>query len=233
MKALVSIHDVMPETFNKVLQIIKWLKEKGVPPCALLVVPGKNWNEDMISQLRALTREGYPLVAHGWFHKTKPKRLFHKLHSLILSRDVAEHLDLDSSGIIELMNRAHNWFPENNLRSPKLYVPPAWALGFLNQSALSETPYEMVEITRGVLNLKGEQSPKLITLPVTGYEADNATRTLFLRIWNQLQEKHARFHKTPLRISIHPNDLNLNIADQLEAQIDRADSFIQYQDIQQ
>ena len=60
MKALVSIHDVMPETFNKVLQIIKWLKEKGVPPCALLVVPGKNWNEDMISQLRALTREGYP-----------------------------------------------------------------------------------------------------------------------------------------------------------------------------
>ena len=231
MKALVSIHDVMPETLEKVAKLIQWLKAKKVPPCTLLVVPGRNWEASQIEQLRELLEQGYPLAAHGWLHTTNPKRLFHKLHSFILSRDVAEHLDLESDAIIELMNRSHSWFLENNLGTPSLYVPPAWALGFVKQTDLNHTPFHQVETTRGVFKLEKGKAPKFKILPVTGYEADTSLRKAFLSLWNYLQESHARFHEDPLRISIHPNDLDLRVSDQLEAQISNVDAFLSYKDL--
>ena len=231
MKALISIHDVMPETFGNVLKLIQWLKERGIPPCTLLIVPGKNWQADQIEQLREFLNQGYSLAAHGWLHKTKPKRFFHKLHAFILSRDVAEHLDLNSHAIINLMKRSHKWFLDNNLGSPSLYVPPAWALGFVKHSDLKDTPFKQVETTRGVIALEKDKAPKLKCLPVSGYEADTMLRKTFLNLWNQLQENHARFHNDPLRISIHPNDLELKIADQLNAQVRRMNTYLKYEDI--
>ena len=45
MKAVISIHDCMPETMDKIQRILKWLKERNIPPVTLLVVPGKNWKK--------------------------------------------------------------------------------------------------------------------------------------------------------------------------------------------
>ena len=140
MQALVSIHDLMPQTMGRVDAILDWLDALQVPPVTLLVVPGKAWEAGHIERLRELADKGHQLAAHGWQHKTAPRKLYHRLHSLILSRDVAEHLDLDSAGVLDLITRSGAWFAENGLPKPEFYVPPAWALGFIHQAHLVQSP---------------------------------------------------------------------------------------------
>ena len=230
MKSIISIHDVMPKTLDRVLKIIQWLETLEVPPSTLLVVPGKNWSADQIKQLDFLSNKGYTLAAHGWHHKTKPRRIYHRLHALILSRDVAEHLDLSSGQILELLDRSKAWFLEHKLPAPPLYVPPAWALGPIRKKALQKAPYDQIETTRGLIRLTQGEQPTFKAFPLTGYEADTQFRAFFLSHWNRLQENKAKQSKVPLRISIHPDDLELKISKQLEAQVKATDQFLKYSD---
>lgn len=234
MPALVSIHDVMPGTLPRVERILDWLQARGVPPVTLLVVPGCPWEPAQIGRLRQLAAAGHPLAAHGWRHTTQPRRLYHRLHAALISRQVAEHLDLDSREILELLHRSRDWFGENDLPRPELYVPPAWALGPLRRTDLAKAPFEMIETTRGLIHLQADASadPAMIhfqKLPLTGYEADTPLRECFLRRWNAAQAALAARHSRPLRISIHPDDLQLRAADQLEAQIQAMDGFSSYE----
>lgn len=245
MQALVSIHDLMPHTMERVERILDWLKERNVPPVTLLVVPGRPWQPEQIERLRELAALGHPLAAHGWFHETTPRRLYHRIHATLISRHVAEHIDLDSKDILKLMQRSKKWFAENDLPTPDFYVPPAWALGPIQQSDLAKVPYTLVETTRGLIrigpdactqasaeNLKNPGRPganipsTFQKLPLTGYEADTALREFFLRRWNTAQANIARRKNLPLRISIHPDDLDLRIADQMDQQIKEVEVFL-------
>ena len=214
----------MPETIARVDVILKWLKKLGLPPVMLLVVPGKKWTPKQIDHLHNLSDQGHALAAHGWYHTTRPRKLYHRLHSALLSRDVAEHLDLKSEEILELMIRSREWFIQHGLPTPKVYVPPAWALGCISKQALKQTRYRWVETTRGMIQpASGNKYP----LPLTGYEADTALREFILRRWNHYQENSAHKKGAILRISIHPNDLNLRINDQLDAQLRRVETFVE------
>ncbi|WP_269525692.1 polysaccharide deacetylase family protein [Coraliomargarita parva] len=232
MKALVSIHDLMPETMDRVEQLLKWLNARGVPPVTLLVVPGKPWSSRQLARLRELSAGGHPLAAHGWQHQTRPRRMYHRLHAALLSRNVAEHLDLDSRGILDLLLRAQQWFPDNGLPEPDFYVPPAWALGPIQKADLAAVPFRIIETTTGIRFPSGSQKQRTLRLPLTGYEADTAVREKFLRVWNRRQMKRAQRSGRPLRISIHPDDLQLRVADQLQSQIEAVDSFIDYAALQ-
>ena len=69
--ALVSIHDVMPETRTQVTAMLARLRL----PCeavTLLVVPGKDWQEGDLDWLRSLQNAGHPLAGHGWSHRCQP-----------------------------------------------------------------------------------------------------------------------------------------------------------------
>lgn len=226
MKALVSIHDCMPETLGRVEELLAWLAKLGLPPVTLLVVPGKNWQATQLERLRELAAMGHPLAAHGWQHHTRPRRLYHRLHAALLSRNVAEHLDLDPAEIEALLHRAHAWFPKNGLPAPDLYVPPAWALGTISKQSLRNSPYTCIETTRGLYFPKGQ--PHFQALPLTGYEADTALRAAFLKIWNAAQARGAKRSGKPLRISIHPDDLTLRSADQMEAQLRAVSELLAY-----
>ncbi|MFW5874131.1 MAG: polysaccharide deacetylase family protein [Verrucomicrobiota bacterium] len=228
MKALVSIHDLMPGTMDRVEAILAWLSERSVPPVTLLVVPGKPWTPEQIDRLRAWAAIGHPLAAHGWHHHTEPRRLKHRLHAALISRNVAEHLALDSKGILDLMLRGREWFLRHRLPDPTLYVPPAWALGPLNIRDQAAVPYRMIETTRGLLFPNGAPRPHLEKLPLSGYEADTPLRERFLRAWNALQARSARRRDAPLRISIHPHDLHLRIPDQLDGQLREVREFLDY-----
>lgn len=233
MQAFVTIHDLMPHTMERVEGILDWLKDCQVPPVTLLVVPGRPWAKQQIVRLRELAGLGHPLAAHGWCHQTQPRRLYHRLHAALISRKVAEHLDLDSSGIRSLMQRSHQWFAANQLPLPDFYVPPAWALGPIDAADLAELPYRWIETTRGLIHLQAESGHPgacFQHLPLTGYEADTFFRSCFLRLWNCAQARKAREMRLPLRISIHPDDLNLRIADQLAEQIAASSEFISIND---
>lgn len=218
----------MPETMARVEAILEWLKDRGVPPVTLLVVPGKRWTEEQTGRLRELAESGHTLAAHGWHHRTRPRKLYHRLHAALISRDVAEHLDLNSREILDLLNRSKNWFQENSLPCPNYYVPPAWALGFISKEDLRHAPYDLIETTRGLIQPSNLGFHKL---PLTGYEADTPLREAFLRRWNKHQERSATSTDKALRISIHPNDLQLRVADQLEEQIRAPQAFINPADL--
>jgi len=226
MRALVSLHDLMPETMPLCESVLGRLEEMDLPPVPLLVVPGKNWSVSEINRLRALELRGHELVAHGWRHRTTPRRPYHRLHALLISRDVAEHLALGSTEILGLLRRSQSWFAEHGLTQPQTYVPPAWALGSIAGSDLANSPFTRIEVTSGILF--PQQQGRLLKLPLTGYEADTPFRARVLRNWNQWQIQRARQHDQVVRISLHPNDFELRIADQIEQQIKACDEFLKY-----
>lgn len=209
-----SIHDVMPESLPRVTQILDLLHRLNLSPCTLLVVPGKPWQPGQIRQLRHWADQGHPLAAHGWHHKAPHIRSFyHKCHAAVLSRDVAEHLSLSPAGRIRLMIQSHAWFRSVDLPAPTLYVPPAWALGRLPAHRIPALPFPTVESLSG---LRFPATNQIRRLPLTGYEADTPARAAALRLFNHAQLRLAHTTRRPLRISIHPNDLHLRLARQLQ-----------------
>ncbi|NBD37479.1 MAG: DUF2334 domain-containing protein [Verrucomicrobia bacterium] len=221
LNALLSLHDVMPETLDRVEEILRLLRKNRLSPCTLLVVPGKDWSPTDLARLEAWAKEGWLLAAHGWKHKAdRIQGGYHRFHSMVLSRDVAEHLERDSKGILALMARSGQWFVENGFSRPRLYVPPAWALGFLRGPDRSAVPFPMVETLTGVIRFNGRQRRQR-RLPLCGYEADTRARARFLHCFNASQRLLARSSGRPLRISIHPDDLSLHMGERLRSDLHR------------
>ncbi|EAQ96565.1 polysaccharide deacetylase family protein [Congregibacter litoralis] len=229
-QALLSIHDVMPETLRQTDSILKDVAAHGRRPPALLVVPGRDWDSGQISRLRQWQRDGCELIAHGWHHETQPRKPWHRIHAALISRNVAEHLALDPGGIADLMCRSREWFGEVGLVTPTAYVPPAWALG-MGAGHLSPLPYVCVE-TLGGVHLRGSDGRWLFRrLPLVGFEADTRFRTGFLNIMNRLQCRHGRRRGLPVRIGIHPRDPELLLADALEQLLRQDWTALRYADL--
>ncbi len=211
--AVVSIHDVMPETLGRVLELIQLLDRHGIESCDLLVVPGCDWSADQIATLRALAEGGFRLAGHGWSHRIhRRSSIYHHLHSRLLSRDVAEHLSLSADEIVELISRCASWFDEHDLPRSRLYVPPAWALGAAPPQRLAGTGFQLFETLMGVLSAP---SRRWLRLPLVGFEADTASRTLLLRALNHVNLALAHTTGQPVRVSLHPNDLRLRLRRQI------------------
>jgi predicted deacetylase len=224
-EAIVSIHDVMPHTFSRVQRILKLLDAAGVPPPTLLVVPGKEWTPELLRSLRELSEKGCPLAGHGWIHKAipGPRSLYHRGHALLISRDEAEHLSRPREELAGMIRRCHDWFGEVDLPTPDLYVPPAWALGGLSFQDLSALPFRWYEVLRGFVEAG---SGRVRWLPLAGFEADTTFREISLRFWNGLNTTLARTWKRPLRISIHPGDLDLFLAKDVERMVRKPWRFV-------
>ncbi len=209
----VSIHDVMPQTLPRVAELLALLGHHQIPAIRLLVVPGKNWSADQIKRLHNWQAAGHTLAAHGWHHRASHIRgLRHRLHSVLISRDVAEHLALSGKDIQALMIRSAHWFEYNGLERPQVYVPPAWALGSISTAQLKATGYRHVEVTAGEIDIA---SGRMTMQPLVGFEADTRLRALSLQAWNLSQIKLAKLSGTTLRIAIHPQDLQLRLGHSL------------------
>ncbi len=221
-RAFISLHDVMPESFADVEDVLMRLEGYGIPPITLLVVPGKPWKEAHMEKLREWSSMGYRLAAHGWIHEARNIRnLYHRLHSWLISRNVAEHLEWDPQDIPKNMAKSVAWFPENGLPVPDFYVPPAWALGKVRfPDALAEMDLEAscpfpahVEVLGGIIETgNGTYHP----LPLVGFEADTWFREHFVRWWNRMQLNRSRKTRRPVRIGLHPFDFNLRLSRDLE-----------------
>ena len=128
------------------------------------------------------------------------------------------------------MNRSRDWFSRHGLAAPTTYIPPAWALG-LPEAALGELPYRCVEVLSGVILLSGAGVTRR-RLPLVGFEADTPLREHVLRAWNRRQRKIARRDRKPLRVSIHPHDAQLRLAEELRAEISRGWCCLRYRDLE-
>lgn len=226
-KALISIHDVMPEALGAVDQLLVALGHIPADSITLLIVPGRSWKSADIAWLQEQQYKGYQLAGHGWLHYCgKPRSLYHHLHSLFLSRAVAEHLSLSQVKIHELISRCHDWFADQGLQSPTLYVPPAWAMGNINRRLLQALPFSQYETLQGVYHSDKDVFDRL---PLTGYEADVPLRALLLRGFNRYNRYRAGYTSEPLRISIHPHDLQYCLANDLLNDINSVTLPLNYQ----
>ncbi len=224
---LISIHDVMPATLDRTARIIDRLKLLNMNPVTLLVVPGTGWDPDTISQLRSWVGDGIELAGHGWKHRVDRIRgLRHRLHSVFISRDVAEHLALDRDAAVNLMQRCHRWFEDNGLPAPTLYVPPAWAMGDVPHASLDALPYRHYEVLTGVYTAR----QGFRRLPMVGFEADTRFRAWACRAWNSVNLRSAGTER-PLRLSIHPDDPELLLGEDLEQLLVEGGNALAYNDL--
>ena len=217
-RTLVSIHDVMPETLNEVDDILRRIADAGMPgTVTLLVVPGRNWSEDDIAVLRRWADDGHELAGHGWVHEVERLRgVSHRLHSLFISRNVAEHLALDEQGIRTLIEDCHGWFERMGLPAPAMYVPPAWAMGRIDTADLRELPFRYYETLSGIYDAATDTMTRI---PLVGFEADTRLRAALLRLFNAGNRWLAN-RRGQLRLAIHPQDFRLHLADDLERMTD-------------
>lgn len=223
--AIVSIHDVMPDTLPRVREIILFLQERDIFDFTLLVVPGKAWSDSDIEQLHCWQQEGLELAGHGRRHSIIRKTTaWHALHAKLMSGDEAEHLSLSTEEIAHIITECHHWFQEAGLSPPSLYVPPAWAMGALPRRLLHTLPFGCYETLSGVYDC---QTNILKRMPLTGYMADTRFRCEFLRIFNIIN-----LHLLPgfTRIAIHPGDLRLPLKETLSRHLARFQRWISYQE---
>jgi len=228
-RAIVSVHDLMPSTLDRVVGILDLLAEAGVPPATLLVVPGRSWTTDQLATLRDLAHRGHPLAGHGWVHRATegPRTLYHRGHGLLISRNEAEHLSRPPAELSDLIQRCYRWFAQVDLPLPDLYVPPAWAMGSLRLNQLRSLPFRWYEVLRGLVD---GTSGRVRWLPLAGFEADTTFRETSLRVWNSLNVLLATRNRIPLRISIHPGDLDLLLGADLERMVRSPWHFVREKD---
>lgn len=206
--------------------ILELLTEAGVDTATLFIVPGSGWDEAGLARVREWHAQGWTLAGHGWEHRAVPPRtLYHRLHSLILSRDCAEHLSLETDAVAALIGRCFAWFDAHGLAAPRLYVPPAWALGRISRARLRELPFHLYESLSGVYDA---ESDRFRRLPLVGFEADTALRVPVLRAANAANVAMHRVLRKPLRISIHPFDLDLRLAGDVVRLLSCCDCFLEY-----
>ena len=227
MHQLISIHDVMPRTLDNVSRVFELVSDASGPPITLLIVPDTGWSAAQLDRLREFVAAGAELAGHGWRHEAPWIRGFrHRIHSALISRNVAEHLSLDRDACMQLMRDCHAWFDDHDLPAPTLYVPPAWAMGRPRFSDLDELPFARFEILGGVYVAGQGYRP----LPMVGFEADTWFREIACRTWNRYNLYRTRSTKT-LRIGIHPTDLELRLADSVRAVLQIPGKAVSYASI--
>lgn len=225
MHAIVSIHDVMPATLANVDRIVARLPVACLDNLILLIVPGADWQREEIDKLRSWQQQGLILAGHGWNHEAREVATFrHRLHSLLLSRNAAEHLALDEHEIAALLERNHRWFGEHGLDAPDLYVPPAWALGAIGKPALRASPWRFFEVLTGVFDVTTGAAKML---PLAGFEADAWHRQIVLTASNWINRWLAGDAR-PVRIAIHPHDFEYRLTDQLTACLESVTHNVRY-----
>jgi predicted deacetylase len=216
---ILSIHDVSPRSLPAVQEILATLTPRQIKHCTLLVIPGSGWTPPTLDILRNLQRRGCTLAGHGWCHRSiAPRILYHQLHSRMVSRDAAEHLSRRPATLITLVQRCYDWFAVAQMPPPELYVAPAWAMGALEKSMLNHLPFSMVEYATGIYHTgRNLYQP----LPLVGFEADTALRALLLQGWNRINHAIACRSGRPLRVAVHPYDLQFRLAGQLRSMLIR------------
>lgn len=221
--AVVSIHDVTPETLSRVETLVEVLLPVTGTALSLLVVPGLPWSPGQLDTLRGWAAKGVEMAGHGWIHEGPPRTLYHRLHGWVLSRDQAEHLSRPRSELVALVERGFKWFAAVGLPAPELYTPPAWALGRLRKADLARLPYRWYEVLTGFVEAG---SGRLLPTPLVGFEADTAFREGALTLLNGFNRMVAERTGRPLRIGVHPRDLELRLAHRVLAMVEGCDRHL-------
>ena len=216
-RRLLEIHDVCPEHFAHVSALMA--RGNGhAARVVLAVIPNgaRAWQHDQIRVLQRWQRDGHTLALHGWTHAAPRLRSpLHRIHQAMFSRLAAENLGLTRDEVLERTGRGIRWFQDHDFGTPRLYVPPAWALGPVTAADLRPLGIAVVECLHGFATL---ETGRFSVWPLVGFEADTIVRAVALTAWNAVARPVGDAMRR-YRIVVHPRDGDLRLRRALDRQL--------------
>jgi hypothetical protein len=101
-------------------------------------------------------------------------------------------------------------------------------MGQIDKQDLEQLPFRQYETLAGVYD---SGTGAFRRTAMVGFEADTAFRALSCRIWNRLNLRAAGTSK-PIRVAIHPSDLDLLLGDDLHDFLECGGQALSYRDIE-
>jgi predicted deacetylase len=214
-KILVSLHDVSPRHAQACREILAFLKERGIPPVALLVVPDFHgeWPLDahpgFVQEIRTWAGLGHELVLHGYFHReietTAPQG--HGLRTWfarkVMTGGEGEFLALNRTAVEARLDQGLALWDRLDLPRPTGFIPPAWLHNEHLDPALAERGIRWTENHAGIRVPGG----RAIESPVISWASRDVVRRQGSRIVCPTLAR--MWHKRDLvRVAIHPHDFD-------------------------
>lgn len=225
MKILVSLHDVSPRHADRCREILAFLKERGVPPVALLVVPDFHggWpldaHPEFVREILGWHEAGHELVLHGYWHReleaAVPEGDWMRtwFARRFMTGGEGEFLALAPQAVRERLVAGLSQWERLGLPRPRGFVPPAWLHNEHLDPALTELGFAWTENHAGVRAPSGQ----FLSSPVISWASRDVVRRQGSRIVCPLLAHRWKGEKL-LRVAIHPHDFDWP---QLRRSIDR------------
>jgi len=209
---LLALHDVSPRHAGACRQILSFLKDRNLPPAALLVVPNFHgmWpledHPEFLSELTSWAAEGHELALHGLVHiEERPVGggFSAAFQRRFLTGGEGEFLALSASEIRSRLEAGLAAWERTGLPRPRGFVPPAWLYNEHLDPELSRLGFAWTESHTDLRVPGGAALPS----PVISW----ASRDPLRRIGSQVVcPSLARLWKgrARLRIALHPHDFD-------------------------
>lgn len=232
MNTMVSIHDASPRHQDALDAMLEFLRERGIPPVPLLVVPDfhATWPLDrhpaFVERLHRWREQGHELVLHGYLHRETPvpgrrAGALERFKRGFLTGGEGEFLALDAAGCGRRLDEGLAMWERAGLPGrPTGFVPPAWLHNDALDAELWKRGFLWTENHLGMRFSDGRTLPS----PVISW----ASRDVFRRIGSRLVcptlERAWRDRET-LRIALHPHDFDWpSLVRSIDAVLSRASS---------
>ena len=215
MKILVSLHDVSPRHGKRCREVLAFLKERGVPPAPLLVVPDFHgaWplsaHPDFVEEIRGWSDAGHELVLHGYFHRETTSTLptGGSLRTWLARRFMTggegEFLALGPEAIRERLSAGLSVWNGLGLEHPEGFIPPAWLHNDHLDPILAELGFRWTENHAGIRVPDGQ----FLSSPVISWASRDLVRRQGSRIVCPVLARKWR-DKDFVRVAIHPHDFD-------------------------
>lgn len=215
MKVLVSLHDVSPRHADRCREILSFLKERGVPPVALLVVPDFHggWpldaHPEFVREILDWHEAGHELVLHGYWHREleasapQGSGLRTWFARRFMTGGEGEFLALSPEAVRERLDAGLALWERIGLPRPAGFVPPAWLHNGNLDPALAERGFAWTENHSGVRAPGGQ----FLSSPVISWASRDVVRRQGSRLVCPFLARRWKDEEI-LRVAIHPHDFD-------------------------
>jgi hypothetical protein len=215
LKVLVSLHDVSPRHASRCREVLGFLKERGVPPVALLVVPDfhGSWpleaHPEFVEEIRGWQEVGHELVLHGHFHRELETSapagsgLRNWFARRFMTGGEGEFLALGPQAVRDRLALGLTVWDRVGLERPRGFVPPAWLHNGHLDPALAELGFGWTEDHAGI-RVPGRRS---LASPVISWASRDAVRRQGSRLVCPRLARKWR-ERDLVRVAIHPHDFD-------------------------
>lgn len=216
MKIIVSLHDVTPFHFPRLLRAEALFREMGLRKLTYLLIPqyhaGNRSNEgaDFIAWCRHQRPYEIDWQLHGHYHLEVPDSsatplFWHdRIKRRLLTAGEAEFLQIGAGTQAARLRTGQAIFRDCVGHEPKAFVAPAWMFNAGLPSLLRDMGFDVTEDHHRIYLLDQDRS---VESPVITW----ATRTRFRKYGSILAApllSHLWTTAPAVRVAIHPNDLD-------------------------